>query len=215
MPPAARVADMTSHGPPLTPGPGSTTVMIGFMPAWRALPAGVGDGLEGASDKMDQLMKKPVLTPADATPTLVQIQADATQSAAKAASEGNPSAPGATTGAYATLTATNTALTATWSTASAVPGGQPAANTAYTQAIKAAAAAAASAAFSAVAGMADMHVCPIPVPIPPHGPGVVTKASGTVFIDNLPAARQDDKVVEACGGSDPIALGCQTVEIGD
>ena len=34
--PAARVADMTSHGTPLSPGPGSTNVFIGGMPAWRA-----------------------------------------------------------------------------------------------------------------------------------------------------------------------------------
>jgi len=35
--PAARVGDMTSHGKPLGTGPGSSTVMIGGMPAWRAL----------------------------------------------------------------------------------------------------------------------------------------------------------------------------------
>ncbi len=28
---------MTSHGTPLTPGPGSVTVVIGGQPAWRAL----------------------------------------------------------------------------------------------------------------------------------------------------------------------------------
>ena len=37
MPPAARVADPTAHGAPLGPGPGSTDVLIGYMPAWRAL----------------------------------------------------------------------------------------------------------------------------------------------------------------------------------
>ncbi len=37
MPPAARVADPTTHGAPLAPGPGSTDVLIGGMPAWRAL----------------------------------------------------------------------------------------------------------------------------------------------------------------------------------
>jgi uncharacterized Zn-binding protein involved in type VI secretion len=37
MPQAARVADLTSHGTPLGPGPGSLNVMIGGMPAWRAL----------------------------------------------------------------------------------------------------------------------------------------------------------------------------------
>ena len=34
--PAARVADTTSHGTPLSPGPGCATVLIGGMPAWRA-----------------------------------------------------------------------------------------------------------------------------------------------------------------------------------
>lgn len=34
--PAARVTDPTSHGSPLGPGPGSPTVLIGGMPAWRA-----------------------------------------------------------------------------------------------------------------------------------------------------------------------------------
>lgn len=34
--PAARVGDMTSHGTPLGPGPGSATVLIEGRPAWRA-----------------------------------------------------------------------------------------------------------------------------------------------------------------------------------
>ena len=34
--PAARLSDLTSHGTPLAPGPGSTTVLIGGLPAWRA-----------------------------------------------------------------------------------------------------------------------------------------------------------------------------------
>lgn len=33
--PAARVGDMTSHGTPLSPGPGCPTVLIGGQPAWR------------------------------------------------------------------------------------------------------------------------------------------------------------------------------------
>jgi len=37
MPPAARVGDLTSHGTPLSPGPGSVNVLIGGMPAWRAI----------------------------------------------------------------------------------------------------------------------------------------------------------------------------------
>jgi uncharacterized Zn-binding protein involved in type VI secretion len=36
MPPAARVGDVTSHGTPLSPGPGSANVLIGGKPAWCA-----------------------------------------------------------------------------------------------------------------------------------------------------------------------------------
>ena len=35
--PAARVSDLTGHGTPLGPGPGCPTVLIGKLPAWRAL----------------------------------------------------------------------------------------------------------------------------------------------------------------------------------
>ena len=37
MPPAARITDLTTHGMPLAPGPGSTNVIIGGLPAWRAM----------------------------------------------------------------------------------------------------------------------------------------------------------------------------------
>jgi hypothetical protein len=37
MPPAARITDPTTHGFPLLPGPGSVNVMIGSLPAWRAI----------------------------------------------------------------------------------------------------------------------------------------------------------------------------------
>lgn len=36
MPAAARVGDLTGHGTPLGPGPGSPDVLIGGLPAWRA-----------------------------------------------------------------------------------------------------------------------------------------------------------------------------------
>lgn len=36
MPPAARLTDSTAHGPPLT-GSGSVNVLIGGLPAWRAV----------------------------------------------------------------------------------------------------------------------------------------------------------------------------------
>jgi hypothetical protein len=66
-----------------------------------------------------------------------------------------------------------------------------------------------------MASLSDMDICPVLVPIPPHGPGFVTRGSSTVKIGNLPAARQGDQVYEACGGANPIALGCMTVMIGD
>ncbi len=37
MPPAARITDSTTHGMPLAPGPGSANVLIGGLPAWRAI----------------------------------------------------------------------------------------------------------------------------------------------------------------------------------
>ncbi len=33
--PVARVGDNTAHGTPLSPGPGSSNVLIGGRPAWR------------------------------------------------------------------------------------------------------------------------------------------------------------------------------------
>ena len=48
----------------------------------------------------------------------------------------------------------------------------------------------------------------------PHGPGVVTRGSSSVNINHLPACRAGDKVFEATGGADPIAKGCETVNIG-
>ena len=35
--PAARVTDITTHGSPLTPGPGSNDTLIGNLPAWRTI----------------------------------------------------------------------------------------------------------------------------------------------------------------------------------
>lgn len=37
MKPAARVTDPTTHGAPLSPGPGSPNVLIANLPAWRAI----------------------------------------------------------------------------------------------------------------------------------------------------------------------------------
>jgi uncharacterized Zn-binding protein involved in type VI secretion len=215
MPMAARVTDVTSHGAPLNPGPGSVDVIVGFLPAWRALPAAMAAGVEGISNVMNQFMLRPQMTPADATPSIVQISQALGQGATSAVACGAVGAAAAAATAVTTMNAANSILTTAWTAASVLPGGQPAANIAYTEGIKAAAAAAACAVMASMAGVSDMHVCPIPVPIPPHGPGFVTKGSATVTINKLAAARQTDQVFEACGGPDPIAMGCPTVIIGD
>ena len=215
MPPATRLADNTAHGTPTAPGPGSPDVLIGFKPAWRALPSSVGGAVESASNAVNSFMTTPVTTPASAAPQIAQISTGLTQAAAASAAEGNAQATAQNATALVTLNSTNVALTATWTAASAVPGGQPAANTAYTEGIKGAMAAAASQTFSAIGGMADTHICPMPVPIPPHGPGMVTKGASTVVINNLPACRVGDKIFEACGGPDPFVMGEPTVLIDD
>jgi uncharacterized Zn-binding protein involved in type VI secretion len=97
MPPAARVGDQTSHGTPLGPGPGSSNVLIGGMPAWRVA--------------------------------------------------------------------------------------------------------------------SDQHSCPLGDPSTPHVGGVVVAGSVTVFINNLPAARQGDQIAEA-GPPNAIVMGCANVLIG-
>ncbi len=97
MPVAARVGDMTAHGTPLGPGPGSPNVLIGGMPAWRAT--------------------------------------------------------------------------------------------------------------------ADFHACPLVSGVVPHVGGVVTLGSTSVIINNLPAVRQGDMIVEI-GPPNSIVVGCPTVIIG-
>lgn len=97
MPLAARMSDMTSHGTPLAPGPGSANVLVGGLPAWRAV--------------------------------------------------------------------------------------------------------------------GDMHTCPLVTGVVPHAGGVVLLGSTTVLINNLPAARQGDLIVEA-GPPNTIVMGCPTVIIG-
>jgi uncharacterized Zn-binding protein involved in type VI secretion len=96
VPPVARVGDPTSHGTPLSPGPGSPNVIIGGQPAWRAT--------------------------------------------------------------------------------------------------------------------ADFHSCPLVTGVVPHVGGVVAMGSMTVLINNLPAARVGDMIVESTPNT--IANGCPTVIIG-
>jgi uncharacterized Zn-binding protein involved in type VI secretion len=95
--PAARVSDVTSHGTPLAPSPGSSNVFIGKLPAWRA------------------------------------------------------------TG--------------------------------------------------------DIHTCPLVTALVPHVGGTVAMGSLTVKVNNMPAARQGDMIVES-GPPNTITAGCTTVLIG-
>ena len=82
---------------------------------------------------------------------------------------------------------------------------------------KNAAAASMGSAITGAAGGADIHICltPLgPLPLPTHGPGVVIDGSQTVLINNLPACRMGDTVLEALGPPNKIAMGLPTVIIG-
>ena len=66
------------------------------------------------------------------------------------------------------------------------------------------------------AAISTSHTCTAPaVPPPPHGPGVVITGSMTVLINNLPACRQGDTILEAVGPPNTISMGLPTVIIGD
>jgi len=91
--------------------------------------------------------------------------------------------------------------------------GAPAAKAAE-ETLKAAEAAAMGSMITSMAGGADIHICPMPLPIPPHGPGVVIDGSTTVVINNLPACRVGDSVLEALGPPNKIVLGAVQVLIG-
>lgn len=91
--------------------------------------------------------------------------------------------------------------------------GAPAAKAAE-EAAKTAAAASMGSMITGAAAGADIHICATPLPIPPHGPGVVVDGSQTVLINNLPACRQGDTIVEALGPPNKIAMGLPTVLIG-
>ncbi len=145
----------------LTPGPGSPTVLIGFLPAWRGMPLAATAALQAAKQAAD-----------------IAIQ---TAEAATKAAAGTPGAPAA----YAAEQATKASLLASMSSM-----------------------------ISSASGGADIHACTTPMPVPPHGPGVVINGSATVMINNLPAARQGDTILEAIGPTNSISMGCTTVIIG-
>lgn len=106
---------------------------------------------------------------------------------------------------------------ATRSAAMGTPGA-PAA-IAADEALKAAEAAAMAAMIGSMAGMADKHMCvsltPVPLPPPPHGVGVVIDGSTGVFINDLPACRLGDTILESFGPPDKIVMGLPTVIIGE
>jgi uncharacterized Zn-binding protein involved in type VI secretion len=60
---------------------------------------------------------------------------------------------------------------------------------------------------------ADTYACPMLTVLIPHGPGVVTMGSQTVFANGLPICRQGDIIQEATAAGN-IAIGCPTVLIG-
>lgn len=110
----------------------------------------------------------------------------------------------------------DTAVTVAESATKAAAGtpGAPAAYAAE-QAAKTAALSAMSSAISAAAGGgSDIHICAVPSPVPPHGPGVVIDGSATVSINFLPACRLGDTLLEALGPPNKITKGETTVIIG-
>lgn len=124
----------------------------------------------------------------------------------------NPAVAAALQSAKATSDAAIKTAEAATLAAAGTPGA-PAAKAAE-EATKAAAAAAMGSAISSAAGGADIHACVTPLPIPPHGPGVVITPSATVMISGMPAARMGDTILEAVGPPNTITKGEPTVIIG-
>jgi len=84
-------------------------MMIGFIPAWRVLPARVGPAVETVSNVMNAFMSMPIMTPADASAQFAQIQSGLGQAAGVAAAAENAAATA--TSANATRVSTNATLT--------------------------------------------------------------------------------------------------------
>ncbi len=91
--------------------------------------------------------------------------------------------------------------------------GAPAAKAAE-ESVKAAAAAQMGSMITSMAGGADIHACMTPLPIPPHGPGVVIDGSQSVIINGLQACRMGDTVLEAVGPPNKIVKGETSVLVG-
>lgn len=121
----------------------------------------------------------------------------------------------------AAITARKAAEKATIAAAAPPAAGLPAAQAAEKlakaaeQTAKASALAALSTMVNSMAMGADIHLCRVPSPSPPHGPGVVVDGSDTVFINGKPACRKGDTVIEPLGPPNKIKDGCPTVFIGE
>jgi len=73
----------------------------------------------------------------------------------------------------------------------------------------------AAASITAAAGSPpDIQTCPVPLPTPPHGPGLVLSGSTSVFIGGYAAARVGDQITEAVGPPNSIEKGEPSVQIG-
>lgn len=59
----------------------------------------------------------------------------------------------------------------------------------------------------------DTHACPLVSGVVPHGAGVAPMGSTTVLINNVPAVRMTDTIVEATAPNTVVA-GAPTVLIG-
>ncbi|HEU0139213.1 MAG TPA: PAAR domain-containing protein [Bryobacteraceae bacterium] len=92
--------------------------------------------------------------------------------------------------------------------------GAPAAKAAE-ETTKATAAATMGSMISNLGAGTDIHMCSTPLPVPPHGPGVVIDGSPTVLINNMPACRMGDTILEAVGPPNKIVRGEPTVMIGN
>ena len=83
--PAARVGDLTAHGSALAPGPGSTNVLIGGMPAWRGVgPAAAAAIVTAAAAALSHVMQaQAIATAASGTPAGPAAQANLVKTCAE------------------------------------------------------------------------------------------------------------------------------------
>ena len=122
---------------------------------------------------------------------------------------------GASAGIQAGNQAAQVAIKSAEATTAAAAGtpGAPAAYAAE-QALKAAQLVSMTASIMSAAGGADIHSCMTPLPVPPHGPGVVIDGSATVSTNFLPQSRMGDTVIEAVGPPNKVMKGEMTVIVG-